>query len=155
MADSVKAVEPVVSVEVRIKGCPVQAIVHTGAQSMILSRALLHQIAKSMQESGRDGPELVRPSAKLYGRSGADCSELTITAEVKLELELDGHRVKAPMFIQPQSDIPCLLGMNILPGLGEQLLRGSGGLLLGSHSDTSTMQEESNQEGNEALALAS
>ena len=59
------------------------------------------------------------------------------------------------MFIQPQNDIPCLLGMNVLPGLGVQFLRGSGVSLLGSSRDTSTMLEDSNQEDNEALALAS
>ena len=153
-ADSVEAVGPVVSVEVQIEGCPVQAVVDTGAQSTILSRALLHRIAKSMQDSGRDGPELVRPSAKLYGRSGADCSELTITAEAKLEVELDGHHVKVPVFIQPESDIPCLLGMNVLPRLGVQFLRGSRVSLLRDYCGKSTTPEDGNRGGDEAMALA-
>lgn len=54
MADSVKAVGPVVSVEVRIEGCPLQAIVDTGAQSTILSRALLHQIGRNLAEMAQN-----------------------------------------------------------------------------------------------------
>lgn len=38
--------------------------------------------------------------------------------------------MKVPVFIQPGSDIPRLLGMNVLPSLGVQFLRGNGVPLL-------------------------
>lgn len=63
MSDSVEAVGPVVCVEVQIEGCPVTAVVDTGAQSTIVSRDLLHWIANTMQKRGCQGPELTRPSA--------------------------------------------------------------------------------------------
>ena len=73
------------------------------------------------------------PSAKLFGRSGSDISELTITAETTLELEVGTHRVKVPVFVQPGSDIPCPLGMNALPQLGIQFLAENGVSLLPDH----------------------
>ena len=117
VADSVDAVGPVVFLEVQIEGYPVKAVVDTGAQSTIISRDLLHRIAKYMRDAGREDPTLVHPSAKLYGRSGSDSSELTISAEVQFELSLDGHCMKVPV---------CLLGMNVLPRLGVQFLRRDG-----------------------------
>ena len=83
-----------------------------------------------MWEAGCDVPSLVQPSAKLYGRSGADCSEQTITAEARMKFSLDGHDVHVPVFVQPGSNIPCLLGMNVLPLLGVQFLHGNGTALL-------------------------
>ena len=126
VADSVDAVGPVVLLDVQIEGYPVKAVVDTGAQSTIISRDLLQRIAKYMRDAGREDPTLMHPSAKLYGRSGSDSSELTISAEVQFELSLDDHCVKVPVFIQPGSGIPCLLGMNVLPHLGVQFLRGDG-----------------------------
>ena len=99
-------------------------MVKSGAQSTIISRDFLHQIATAMCKAGREGPELLVPSAKLYGRSGKDKSELTVTAEVIVMLELDNHREMVPVFVQPGRDIPCLLGMN-LRHLGIQFLRGN------------------------------
>ena len=78
VAQSANTVGPVLYLEIQIEGCPVNAVVDTGAQSTILSRDTLHRVAKYMWEAGCDVPSLVQPSAKLYGRSGADCSELTI-----------------------------------------------------------------------------
>ena len=106
------AVGPVMLLDIQIEGCPVKAVVDTGAQSTIISRDLVHQIAKVMREAGNKQPTLVRPSAKLYGRSGSDRSELTITAEVQLQLSLDDYQVRVPVFIEPGSDILCLIGMN-------------------------------------------
>ena len=74
-----------------------------------------------MQKSGRGLPTLVTPSAKLYGRS-----ELTITAEAQLQVTLDGHQVTVPVFVQPGSDIPCLLDTNVLPPLGVKFVRSNG-----------------------------
>ena len=130
VSDSTDAVGPVVYLELAIEGYPVKAMVDSGAQSTILSRGLLHQVARHMQSQGRAVPSLVQPSARLYGRSGNDCSELIITAQTNLELALDGRTVIAPVFVQPGSDIECLLGTNVLPYLGVKFLRENGEPLL-------------------------
>ena len=116
VADAIKAVGPVLFLDVEIEGCPVRGVLDTGAQSTIVSREQLHQIA--MQQVRREGPNLVTPSVKLNGRSGSDRSELTITAEAQLQVALDGYHASVPILIQPGSDIPCLLGMDVLPLLG-------------------------------------
>ena len=145
VADTVDAVGPVMFLDVEIEGCPVRAVVDTGSQSTIVSRDQLHQIARAMRQLKCEGPTLVTPSAKLYGRSGRDRSELTITAEAQLEISLDGHHVSVPVFIQPGSDIPCLLGMNALPGLGVKFLRRNGVPLMcgtdGTHCPTDVSVE--------------
>ena len=45
-------------------------------------------------------------------------------------MSLDGHTVLTPVFIQPGSDIECLLGTNVLPQLGVKFLRRNGQALL-------------------------
>ena len=136
VADQVSSVGPVIYLDVEVEGYPVRAVVDTGAQSTIISRDQLHQIAKSMQKSGRGLPTLVTPSAKLYGRSGSGRSELTITAEAQLQVTLDGHQVTVPVFVQPGSDIPCLLGTNVLPLLGVKFVRSNGISLVEGTEDT-------------------
>ncbi len=128
-ADAADVVRPVVYVEVMIDGFPVKAVVDSGAQSTILSRHLLHQVARHMQSQGRSVPKLVQPSVRLYGRSGNDRSELMISAQASLELTLDGRSIHALVFIQPGSEIQCLLGMNVLPFLGVQFVKENGVLL--------------------------
>lgn len=48
VAQSAKAVGPVLFLEIQIEGCPVKAVVDTRAQSTILSRETLHRVPKSM-----------------------------------------------------------------------------------------------------------
>ena len=67
---------------------------------------------------------------KLYGRGEEGGSQLQITAEVPFQLSLDDHTITAPVFVQPDSDIPCLLGMNVIPHLGIRLLRSNGSPML-------------------------
>ena len=130
IAQSADAVGPILSVKITVEGCPVTAVVDTGAQSTIMSRETLHRVAQCRREAGHGELELIQPSAKLYGRSGADSSELRITAETPMEIVLDNRHVIVPVFIQPGSDIPCLLGMNVLPHLGVKILRAHGEALL-------------------------
>ena len=130
-----KAVGPVLYLNLKMEGYPIKAVVDSGAQSTIISRSLLHQVADNMRKAGRQVPELVLPSAKLFGRSGADSSELTITAETTVELEVGNRQVTVPVFVQPESDIPCLLGMNALPQLGIRFLDENGTSLF-QNSDT-------------------
>ena len=71
--------------------------------------------------TGEEGSCLAS-NGRLYGRSGNDSSELTITALTNLEMSLNGHSV---LFIQPGSDIECLLRTNVLPQLGVKFLEPS------------------------------
>ena len=117
---------PVMQVRVSIEGFPVEAVVDTGAQCTVISRSLLRQIAQHMHSQGRSIPQLRPPSMKLYGRGGKNCDELLITAEVLFQFSLDSCSTEGVAFVHPESEIPCLLGMNVLPHLGIRILRSNG-----------------------------
>ena len=61
---------------------------------------------------------------KLWGKDGK--YQLDITAKVTLTMEAGGKAVKVPVFIQPDSQQPCLLGMNAAPALGMSFLDAHG-----------------------------
>ena len=82
----------------------VSALVDSGSQSTIISRELLHKI--------KPLPSLKVPTVKLFGKGGDDdCRQLDITARVELEILADGKTAKVPFLV---SDLPCLLGMNVI-----------------------------------------
>ena len=112
------AVGPTLRLQLHIEGVPVEAMVDTGSQSTVISRAVLHEVGRHLRHQGREMPQLRLPSARLYGK---DCEgekrELDITAEVSLKIEAEGKAVTAPVFVQPESEQPCLLGMNTAPAL--------------------------------------
>lgn len=58
-------------------------------------------------------PKCTPPIVKLVGQGDESGNELAITAEVAFHFLLDGCTTYATVFIQPDSDIQCLLGMNI------------------------------------------
>ena len=70
------------------------------------------------------------PSVKLVGRGGKGGDELAITAEVPFHFALDGCTTYAPVFVQPDSDIQCLLGINVIPSLGIRVKRANGELMI-------------------------
>ena len=110
------AVGPTVHLSVKIGGVPVEAMVDMGSQSTIISRSLLHEIGRLRNVKGESLPVLERPTARLFGKDGESGGrELTITAQVQVEIEADGECVCVPVFVQPQSQQCCLLGMNVLP----------------------------------------
>ena len=121
------AVGPTLRLQLHIEGVPVEAMVDTGSQSTVISRAVLHEVGRHLRHQGREMPQLRLPSARLYGK---DCEgekrELDITAEVSLKIEAEGKAVTAPVFVQPESEQPCLLGMNIAPALGLKFLDANG-----------------------------
>lgn len=121
---------PLLRVGVEIEGLPVQAVVDTGAQCSVISRHLLKLLGQHMRKQGKGLPKCVPPSVKLYGRGGQCGSELQITVEVPFQVSLDDHTAIAHVFVQPNSDIPCLLGMNVIPSLGIQVVRANGTLML-------------------------
>jgi len=93
-----------------------------------------------MKRQGRELPKLERPGVTFYGRSGENSGALTITAQTEFEFSLSGRSVKTPVFIQPESEILCLLGMNVLPRLGLHLVQGDGSPLevdVVKHTDAS------------------
>ena len=112
------AVGPTLRLQLHIEGVPVEAMVDTGSQSTVISRAVLHEVGRHLRHQGREMPQLRLPSARLYGK---DCEgekrELDITAEVSLKIKAEGKAVTAPVFVQPESEQPCLLGMNTAPAL--------------------------------------
>ena len=129
VANSSTAVGPVLHLEVAIEGFPVQAVVDCGAQSSIISGDLFDQIRNHMVASGRGHPQRGEPTVKLFGKGGRNNGELCISDLTVLELSVDGFSVKAPIFVEPASEIPCLLGTNILPKLGVKVVRASGEVL--------------------------
>ena len=102
-------------------------MVDCGSQTTIISRSLLHGIARKLQEEGKPLPELKIPSVRLYGKDGlSGRSQLPISAEVELSIEANGETVTVPMFVQPNSAQACLLGTNATVPLKFQFLDGSG-----------------------------
>ena len=121
------AVGPTLYVDLTIEGVPVQAMVDTGSQSTILSRDVLHKVGRHLASQGKSLPHLQVPTVRLYGKDGKKTkSELNISAEALLTMEADGARIQTPIFIQPDSDQPCLLGMNAATSLNLQFLRANG-----------------------------
>ena len=69
-------------------------------------------------------PHLELPTVKLYGKGGKEKDkELVISAQTSLTIAADGRTVTVPVFIQPGSEVPCLLGMNVLTALGLRAFR--------------------------------
>jgi len=119
-------------VDITIEGVPVRVMVDMGAQSTIISRPLLLEIGRRLQQKGKSIPTLERPSARLYGKDGKEGGQqLWITAQLRVNLSLDGETVCVPVFVQPNSTLPCLLGMNIIPFLGIRGTRPNGKVMCG------------------------
>ena len=126
-----KAVGPTLFLKVQIGGVPVEAMVDTGSQSTIISRSLLHKIGRCRKSKGEPLPALEKPTARLFGKDGeGGGKELTITAQIEVDIEADGECVRVPVFVQPQSGQECLLGMNVIPALGLVITRANGEALV-------------------------
>ena len=124
---STEAVGPTLYLDLFIEGVPVEAMVDSGSQSTIISREVLHKVGRHLKTQGKQLPQLTIPSARLYGKDGKkNQREINISAEVLLTIEADGKQVQTPVFIQPDGDQPCLLGMNAAPSLNLQFLRANG-----------------------------
>ena len=117
--------------EMEIEGVPVTALVDSGSKCTIISRSLLHDIGKHLAMQGKPSLSLEKPCTTLYGKGG---QKLHITAQVSLSITADGKSVKAPLFVEPESEQKCLLGMNVAPLLGLKFTR-SNGQPLRSQSD--------------------
>ena len=113
------AIGATLELDVKIAGVDVTAMVDTGSQSSIISRAVLHKIGQFLKEQGKPLPQLQPASVRLFGKDGKSGShEIKVTAQVTLQVEADGVSVPVLLFIQPNSSQPCLIGMNAAPALG-------------------------------------
>ena len=118
------AVGPILYLEVTVEGQPVTTVADSGSQATIISRAFLHQISEHLHCEGRTLPKLEMPTVQLYGKGGKEGGkELIISAQSYLTFAADDRMVTVPVFIQPDSEVLCLLGMNVLPALGVTFLR--------------------------------
>jgi hypothetical protein len=92
-----------------------------------------------LARQGKPLPALEKPSTTLYSKGGQPNNQkLLITAQVNLNISADGKSVSAPVFVEPDSDQLCLLGMNVAPLLGLKFTRSNGQpLRLQSDSDQS------------------
>ena len=64
------AIGSVYQVDVSLEGLAVSAIVDTGSQSTIISRALLHKVFAHIRNSGNVPPKLQAPCTKFKGKGG-------------------------------------------------------------------------------------
>ena len=119
------AVGQTLLLDVSIEGVPVAAVADTGAQS---TRSMFHRIHKHMK-SHKESPCQSWSISTLWP-SGR---KLDITAMANLRFSADCFEVTVLVFVQPESEQDCLLGMNTLPQLGvkvhranEEPLRNSG-----------------------------
>ena len=97
----------------------VKALVDSGSQSTIVSRAFLHKIGWSLREAGKPLPKLSMPTARLYGKDGKSGNqELNITAQVELVFSAGNRSVRVPTFVQLGSAHECLLGNSRIGGRG-------------------------------------
>jgi hypothetical protein len=118
--DNVPAVGPTLLLNVSIEGLPVKATVDTGT---IISHSTLHAIGCHLNQIGRPLPTLLKPTVRLYGKDGpVGGRQLTITAQLPLTFTVDCESVNVLTFVQPDSEQPCLLGMNAIPSLGITVL---------------------------------
>ncbi len=111
---SPKAVGPTVYVPVNVCGVPVEAMLDTGAQSTIISRELLHEIVRHLRTEDQPLPELKTPSARLYGKDGVEGGrEIVITAQIDVDIAVDGESVCVPVFVQPIVRHECYTGLKL------------------------------------------
>ena len=91
-----------------------------------------HCCVQSVLTAGvRICPELDVPMARLFGKDGRGSGrEIVITAQLQLTIEADGESTNVIVFVQPDSEQRCLLGMNVLPALGLSVRRANGDPLI-------------------------
>ena len=115
--------------DVSVGGLVVSALVDTGSQSTIISRAFLHKVFAHMRSLGETPPRLQEPCTRFKGKGG---NPIQMTAQVPITISVDGKVTSVPVFIQPNSEQDCLLGSYVLPALGISVVRANGHPLIAS-----------------------
>jgi hypothetical protein len=142
-AEQAEAVRVLLYMDILIEGAPVRAMVDTGAQSTIISRETLHAVSRHLKQQGRKLTPLELPTVRLYGKDGKKGGkELSITAQLPLALSLGDKTVTVPVFVQPDSDQGCLLGINAIPQLGISVLRDEAKPMSSHSTDYDDQKEE-------------
>ena len=122
-----KAVGPSMFLDVSVEGVSLPALVDCGAQSTIISRELLHRIARKRLHEEKKILKLEKPIVRLFGKDGPQGGrELIITAQVELTIEACGKQATVPVFVQPKSSQDLLLGSNACLALGLKFLDSEG-----------------------------
>ncbi len=139
--EKARTIGTLLHVEVLIEGLPVKAMIDTGAQSTIISRATLHDVYRHLKSKQQELPPLEIPTVHLYGKGGADGRrELVITAQVPLQFTLGDRSVSVPVLCsQIDSEQTCLLGINAIPALGIDVTWNKGNPCDPSSSDAQRM----------------
>ena len=95
-----KAVGPSMFLDVSVEGVSLPAMVDCGAQSTIISRELLHRIARKRLCDEKEILKLEKPTVRLFGKDGPQGGrELIITAQVELTIEACGKQATVPVFV--------------------------------------------------------
>ena len=104
--------------EVLIERLPVKAMIDTGAQFTIISRATLHDVCRHLKQQQQELSPLEKPTVRVYGKDGPKKGrELVVTAQVSLLFSLGSKSVSVPVFVQLDSEQPCMLGINAILAL--------------------------------------
>ena len=100
----------------------INALINSGSQSTIISRDMLHRVAKKLRSEDKPLPKLTLPMKKGNGKDRKiDGRELNITAETELAFVVDVAK-SVRLLVQPESEQDCLVGMNAIQKLELQLL---------------------------------
>ena len=75
---------------------PTLAVVDCGSPATIVSRSMLHEIARSLRRAGKPSPQMCKPSIKVYGKDGKK-SGMSLCALLSLKL-LSKQMDKLPMY---------------------------------------------------------
>ena len=122
--ESNPVVGPTLFLDLEIEGVPVEAVMDCGSPATIISRRMLHEIARNLRRTGKPLPEMSKPSIKVYGKDGKRGGhELVCTAQLEVNIQADEKRACVPVIVQPDSEQGCLLGTNTTSLLGLQFLR--------------------------------
>ena len=88
-------------------------------------------VVKHLQKDNHRVPKLELPTTHLHGKDGKKGSNaLYLNVQIPFTLGLKSKSVTIPVFVQPDSEQDCLLGMKIISILGIQVKHSDGTQLL-------------------------
>lgn len=124
---------------VTIEGIEVEALVDTGCPTTVISKALCRKILDQQEEQDCHSTlethrhrmarnlQLRKPSLQLQAYCG---TQLLIGAEITLHLQTGDCQTKGVALVQEDTPVELLLGTNLMPQLGVQVLDSKGHSLL-------------------------
>ena len=112
--ESNPVVGPTLFLDLEIEGVPVEAVMDCGSPAIIISRRMLHVIARSLHCTGKPLPEISKPSIKVYSKDGKRGGhELVWAAQLEVNIQADRNRACVPVIVQSDSEhwvlmvLPC------------------------------------------------